>query len=79
MKNRILKKLLVSNDNLVHLRFSGSTHFLQAKALEHHYDENGGLIYLLLDRLVHSIDDSFFEFEDSGFNVSGCYVSLLSR
>lgn len=81
---RVLKRLDVSGDGLVRLRFRGSSRIIEAKALEYSYNDAGKISYLLLDRLVHQECDSQFYIEVAGaqryvLNVSGCYVSQFSQ
>ena len=83
--NRVIKQISINEEtrDLV-IPFRGSSSAIEAKALEFKKDSDGSIVYLLLDRLIHKSHEIFFECFinenwESGFSVSGCYVTELNR
>lgn len=82
-KNRVIKQISLneeSRDMVIHFR--GNSSAIEAKALDFKKDNQGNIVYLLLDRLIHKANEDFFEcFLNEGrknwFSVSGCVVSEL--
>lgn len=69
-----------SRDLVIQLR--GSSHAIEAKALDFKKDARGNIVYLLLDRLIHKCHEDRFECHwdnewQNGFSVGGCYVTEL--
>lgn len=82
IKNRAIKHLKLGDDMTVHIRMTGSTSLIEAKALEVRYDQAGNINYLMLDRLIHKPNESAFDSNIDGqvqpsFALFGCYVSVL--
>ena len=83
--NRVIKQIALNEEtrDLV-IQFRGSSSAIEAKALEFKKDSEGSIVYLLLDRLIHKSHEILFECFinenwESGFSVSGCYVTELNR
>lgn len=83
--NRVIKQISLNEEtrDLV-IQFRGSSSAIEAKALDFKKDEEGNILYLLLDRLIHKAHEDLFECFlndqwENGFSVSGCYVSELNR
>jgi len=83
--NRVIKQINLNEAtrDLV-IQFRGSSSAIEAKALDFKKDNQGNVLYLLLDRLIHNSLESVFECHlkeewESGFSVSGCVVSELNR
>jgi hypothetical protein len=83
--NRVIKQIKLNEEtNDLVIQFRGSSDAIEAKALEFKKDDEGNIVYLLLDRLIHKAFESIFEcFLNNewqhGFTVSGCYVTVLDR
>jgi hypothetical protein len=83
-QSRVIKQMRISEDNTLYIRFKGTTNLIEAKILELKIDEQDKPYYILLDRLIHKQDETNFESHiennwTTGFNVSGCFVSCLTR
>ena len=83
--NRVIKHISLNEAtrDLVIL-FRGSSSAIEAKALDFKKDDQGNIVYILLDRLIHKVYECIFECFlneewESGFFISGCYVTELSR
>ncbi|PPC92262.1 MAG: hypothetical protein CTY34_00625 [Methylobacter sp.] len=83
--NRVIKHISLNEEtrNLVIL-FRGNSSAIETKALDFKKDDKGNIVYMLLDRLIHKPHENLFECFlndqwESGFSISGCYVSELSR
>ena len=78
---RTIKKIsLDAYTGDVVIQFRGHSQAIEAKALDFKRDEENGILYLLLDRLVHKEGETAFDFcQDgvgkNGFTVEGCFVS----
>lgn len=84
-KQRVIKQISLNEDSrdLV-IQFRDSSSAVEAKALDFNRDAQGNIVYMLLDRLIHYAHENTFECFlngewQSGFSVSGCFVSELSR
>lgn len=82
--NRVIKKMIMGEDNTIYLRFGGSSHLITAKVLEFTQNEKGEFTYLLLDRLVHGRGEYMYDCRMDHqsyepFKVSGSYVTVLQR
>lgn len=85
VNNRVIKQISLNEatHDLV-IQFRGSSSAIEAKALDFKKDNQGNVMYLLLDRLIHKSHESVFECQLNdewvdGFSVSGCVVSELNR
>jgi len=83
--NRVIKQISINEEtrDLV-IQFRGSSSAIEAKALDFKKDDQGSIVYLLLDRLIHKAHEKLFECFlneqwENGFSISGCYVSELGR
>jgi len=84
MNNRVIKQFKLGEDHMIFIRFRGSSKIISAKALDVKKDDDGQVIYAVLDRLIHKPEETALEceFDDTlqnNFKVSGCYVTELSR
>jgi hypothetical protein len=83
--NRVIKQINLNEEMLdLVIQFRGNSSAIEAKALDFKKDNQGNIVYLLLDRLFHKAHESLFECFlneewESGFSVSGCVVSELNR
>jgi hypothetical protein len=83
--NRVIKQISLNEATRdVVIQFRGSSSAIEAKALDFKKDNQGNIVYLLLDRLVHKSHENVFECHlkeewVDGFSVSGCVVSELNR
>ncbi len=82
-KRRVIKQLQVTDTNEIVIRFRGKREAVTARVLERTRDEGGRDTGYLLDRLIHR-DGEVFVLEEGGekkttFDVTGCYVTQLSR
>jgi len=83
-ESRVIKHLSLADDNTVTIQFRGSLQVIEAKALDHAFDDQGQLCYALLDRLIHKHDEHEFQSRigdqiQRNIQVSGCYVTELKR
>jgi hypothetical protein len=83
--NRVIKHISLNEAtcDLVIL-FRGSSSAIEAKALDFKKNDQGNIVYILLDRLIHKSHENVFECVlnenwENGFAISGCYVTELSR
>ncbi|OAI16253.1 hypothetical protein A1507_11890 [Methylomonas koyamae] len=81
-------QLVPADDNSsvtnVYIRMAGQSMTITAKCLDIKDDGQGTLSYLLLDRLIHGVNDVGFKLlrpnqADVYYSVGGCYVSELFR
>ena len=82
-KNRVIKQISLNETtrDLI-IQFRGSSSAIEAKALDFKKDNQGNIVYLLLDRLIHKTNEDLFECFLNGeqknwFSVSGCVASEL--
>ena len=83
--NRVIKHISLNEvtRDLV-IQFRGSSSAIEAKALDFKKDDQGNIVYMLFDRLIHKSHENLFECFlneqwENGFLISGCYVTELSR
>jgi hypothetical protein len=83
--NRVIKKISLNEESRdITIQFRGSSHAIEAKALDFKKGETGRIDYLLLDRIIHKANEVAFDcyLDDQwheAFGVNGCYVSELVR
>jgi len=83
MNTRTIKKISLGDaDGHVIIQFMGQSQAIEAKVLELKRGDDGGVVYLLLDRLVHQGHESGFGYCPDGqpkkeVKVGGCIVSEL--
>lgn len=84
-KNRMLKLIRLGENDSVYFQFKGSSRLLEARALDVKLSDQGDIMGLLLDRLIHQSHETHFDVTpmvgcvESSYKVSGCYVTELSR
>jgi hypothetical protein len=83
--DRVIKNISLNDETRdVIIQFRGNSHAIEAIALDFKKDNKGNIAYLLLDRLIHRINEERFECNinnawQSSFLVRGCVVSELKQ
>jgi len=72
---RTIRQLNVSEDGNLTIRFKGTTTRVRAKVIDRRYDQQGRLVYLCLDRLIHRHHEDGFKFDLPDSPEYGHYLS----
>ncbi len=76
--NRVIKRISLNEEsNEIVIQFRGNSSAIAAKVLAFKRDDDGDIVYLLLDRLVHKEWESVFECGIDGQSLSNFNVGLL--
>jgi len=82
---RVIKDIKFNPEtNIAIFRFQGKSNSIEAKVLEYTKNDEGQLLSLVLDRLIHQPSENGFKVFinkkwECSFSISGCITSELKR
>lgn len=85
LQSRTIRQLSIGEDTLA-IRFKGTTNLVTARILDRRLDDQGRVVYLCLDRLIHRPSEGDFKLDLPlasahatyyGALVSGCFATEM--